>query len=102
MTHRDGFPGFSARNVRCRDAGHRKTDMTQTESPGKPPFWSSARPVGGRRKVSTMHRIDSDFSPTRRGAQTISMGYYQCSLVAIRAPYLPRYLLESGASCPRP
>ncbi len=81
MTHRDGLPGFSARNVRGGDAGHRKADVTQTESPGKPPSRSSQRPVGGRRKVSTMPRIDSDFSPARRNAERISMGHYLCSLV---------------------
>ncbi len=81
MTYRDGSPGLSARKVRRRDAGHRKADMTPTESPGKPPFRSSQRPVGGRRKALTMHRIDGDFSPARRDAERISMGHYQCSLV---------------------
>ncbi len=81
MTHGDGFPGFSARSVRRGDAVHRKPDATLSESPGKPPFRSSPRPVGGRRQASTMPRIASGPSPTRRDAMTISMGHYQCPLV---------------------
>ena len=81
MTHRDGFPGFSARSVRRGDAVHRKADATTSESPGRPPFRSSLRPVGGRRQASTMPRIASGVSPTRWDAVTISMGHYWCSLV---------------------
>ena len=76
MTHRDGFPGFSARSVRRSDAPHRKPGATTSESPGKPPFRSSLRPVGGRRQASTMSRIASGLSPTRRDAMTISMSHY--------------------------
>jgi hypothetical protein len=81
MTHRDGFPRFSARTVRCRDAGHRKTDATQSESRGKPPFRSRMQPVGGRRKTLPMRGIAFGSSPNQRTADAISMGHYQCSLV---------------------
>ncbi len=36
MTHRDGFPRFSARSAWCGDAGHRKPWGTPSESLGKP------------------------------------------------------------------
>ncbi len=81
MTHRDGLPGFSARSVGCGDAGHHKARATPSESPGKAPFRSYARPVGGRRKVLTMGHIARNFPPTRRTAHAISMGHYQRSLV---------------------
>ncbi len=85
MTRRDGFPRFSARSARRGDAGHREACATLSaplaESLGKPPFRSPVRPVGGRRKVLTMHRIDCDFPPARRVAWTIPMGYYHRSLV---------------------
>ncbi len=81
MTHRDDLPRFSARKARRRDAGHRKACMTLSESLGKSPFRSLQRPVGWRRAVSTMHRIASDVSPTRRNAEVISMSHYQRSLV---------------------
>jgi hypothetical protein len=77
MTHRDGLPRFSARSVRCRDAGHRKACATLPESLGKPPFRSRMRPVGGRRAALTMHRIACGIPPTRRAAYAISMGYDQ-------------------------
>jgi len=84
-THRDGLPGLSVRSVRRGDAGHRETCATQglggAESPGKPPFRSRMRPVGGRRKVLTMHRIACNFPPARRVAYAISMGLHQRSLV---------------------
>ena len=80
-THRDGFPRFSALSVRRGDAGHRKACATTSESLGKPPFRSSMRPVGGRRKALTMRRIASGFPPTRRTAWTIPMGLYHRSLV---------------------
>jgi len=80
-THRDGLPGLSARSVRRGDAGHREACATQglggAESPGKPPFRSDMRPVGGRRKVLTMHH----FPPARRVAYAISLGFQQRSLV---------------------
>ncbi len=38
MTHRDGFPRFSARSVRRGDAGHREACATPSESLGKPPL----------------------------------------------------------------
>ncbi len=100
MTHRDGLPhasrlGFSARSVRRGDAGHGEPRAPSTshgpsapgaESPGlralgKPPFRSSVRPIGGRRKVLTMPRIACDLPPTRRAAWTIPMGHYHRSLV---------------------
>ncbi len=85
MTHRDGFPRFSARSAWRGDAGHRKPCGTPSESLGKPPFRSrrrtgSGRPWG-RRKALTMSRIAFGFPPTRRIACTISMGHYQRSLV---------------------
>ena len=81
MTNRDGLPRFSARSARSGDAGHREACATLSEILGKPPFRSTLRPVGGRRKVLTMHRIARDFPPTREAAHAISMGYYQRSLV---------------------
>ena len=81
MTHRDVFPGFSARSVRRTDAGHRKASATLPESPGKPPFRSRMRPVGGRRNALPMHHIACGLPPTRRTAYAISMGHYQRSLV---------------------
>ena len=63
MTHRDGLPRFSARSVRRGDAGHHELCATLSESLGKPPFRSSIRPVGGRRKALTMPRIASFLLP---------------------------------------
>ena len=67
-THRDGFPRLSARSVRRGDAGHRKACATTSESLAKPPFRSSMRPVGGRRKALTMqtHRQRLPSYPTDR------------------------------------
>ncbi len=85
MTHRDGFPRFSARSAWCGDARHRKPCGTPSESLGKPPFRSRGRTAGGRRKALTMPRIARGFPPTRpmarRIARAISMGHYQRSLV---------------------
>ncbi len=84
MTHRDGLPRFSARSVRCGDAGHRKACATPSERVGKPPVRSRMRPVGGRRKVLTMHRIACNFPPARRAAYAISLSHDQRSLVLWR------------------
>ncbi len=81
MTHRDGLPRFSARSVRRGDAGPREARARLSDSLGKPPFRSSMRPVGGRRKALTRHHIAGDFPPTRRAAWTIPMGHYNRSLV---------------------
>ncbi len=90
MTHRDGFPRFSARSAWRGDAGHRKPCAPSqshgpSESLGKPPFRSGRRTAGGRRQASTMSRRTHGFPPThplaRRIACTISMGHYQRSLV---------------------
>ncbi len=81
MTHRDGLPRFSARSVRRGDAGHREACATLSASLGKPPFRSSMRPVGGRRKALTMPHNACGFPPTRRAAWTIPMGHYHRSLV---------------------
>ncbi len=85
MTHGDGLPRFSARSVRRGDAGHREACATPSESPGKPPFRSRRRPVGGRRKALTMRCIAGGFPSTRpmarRIACPISMGHYQGPLV---------------------
>jgi len=80
-THRDGFARFSARSVRCGDAGHREACATLPESLAKPPFGSRMRLVGGRRNGLTMPRIAGAAPPTRRAAYAISMSLYQCSLV---------------------
>ncbi len=94
MTHRDGFPRFSARSAWCSDAGHRKPcapseSFGPSESLGKPPSRSrmrtgSGRPWG-RRKALTMSRRTRGFPPARplarRIACPISMGHYQRSLV---------------------
>ncbi len=77
MTHRDGFPRFSARSVRCGDAVHREACATLSESLGRPPFRSRIRTIGGRRNVLPMIDIACDISPTRRTVFTISMGHYQ-------------------------
>ncbi len=68
MAHRDGLPRFSARSVRRGDAGHREARATLSESLGKPPFRSSMRPGGGRRKAVTMprHRLRLPSYPTGR------------------------------------
>ena len=81
MTHPDGFPRLSVRSGRRRDAGHRKTITTRSESRGKPPFRSRKQPVGGRRKPLTMRRIACGFPPTRQAVFTISMDHDQRSLV---------------------
>ncbi len=60
---------------------HRKSCATPSESLGKPPLRSRMRPVGGRRKVLTMHRIAGTFPPTRRVAYAISMSHDQRPLV---------------------
>ena len=53
MTHRDGFPRFSARSAWRGEAGHRKPcapfkSIVPSESLGKPPFRSVGRTAGGR------------------------------------------------------
>ncbi len=70
MTHRDGFPRLSARSAWRGDAGHREPCAPSkshgpSESLGKPPFRSSRRTAGGRRKALTMSRIACGFPPTR-------------------------------------
>ena len=88
MTHRDGFPWFSARRAGRGDAGHRKTaapskGLATSQSHGKPP--SRSRPLipGGRQEALTMLRRTRGFPATRpiarRTACTISMGHYQRS-----------------------
>ena len=81
MTDRDALPRFSARSVGCVDAGHHKARATPSESLGKAPFRSHARPLGERRKVLTMDHIGCNFPPTRETEHAISMGHYQRSLV---------------------
>ena len=86
MTHRDGFPRFSARSAWRGGAGHREPRGKPSESPrpqdsGKPPFWSRGRTAGGRRQALTMPRIACGLPPTRRIARAISMGQYQGPLV---------------------
>ncbi len=81
MTHRDGFPRFSARSARGGDAGHRKVRATPSESLGKPPFRSRGRTAGGHRKALPMSHIARGVPPTRRIAHAIFMGHYRRSLV---------------------
>ncbi len=81
MTHRDGFPRFSARSARRGDAGHRKARATPSESLGKLPFRSHGRTAGGRRKALPMSHIARGFPPTRRIAHAISMSHYYHPLV---------------------
>ena len=38
-THRDVFPGLSARSLARSDAGHRKGRATLSESPGRASLW---------------------------------------------------------------
>ncbi len=68
MTHRGGLPRFSARSVRCGDAGHRKACATPSASLGKPPFRSRRRPVGGASKSfdDAPHRLQRFSYPTSR------------------------------------
>ncbi len=85
MTHRDGFPRFSARSVWRGGAGHREPHGT-LPAPGpenleKPPFRSRGRTAGVRREALTMPRIACGPPPARRIARAISMGHYQRSLV---------------------
>ncbi len=87
MTHRDGFPRFSARSAWRGGAGHRKPRGTLSENPSleawvKTPFRSPGRTAGVRREALTMPRIAFAPPPTRRIAQAISMGHYQRSLVS--------------------
>ena len=96
MTHRDGLPRFSARSAQRGDAGHRETSATLSESLGKPPFRSSMRPVGGRRKALTMHHSARGFPPTRRAAWTIPIGHYHRSLVLDRLDEAGHDLFAAG------
>ena len=82
MTHGDGLPRFSARSVRCGDAGHREACATLPESLGRPPFRSRMQPAGGRRNGLPMPRIAGAVPPTRWVACAISIGHYQRSLVS--------------------
>ena len=77
MTHRDGFPRFSARSAWRGDAGHREPQATPPESLGQPPFRSPGRTAGGRREALTMPRIACGPPSARRIAHAISMGHYQ-------------------------
>ncbi len=85
MTHRDGFPRFSARSAWRGDAGHREPRATLPapgpESRGKPPFRSRGRTAGVRRAALTMPRIARGSPPARRIAHAISMGHFYGSLV---------------------
>ena len=82
-THGDGFPWFSARRGRCRDAVHRKSCATTSEGLGKPPFRSLPRAAGERRKASTIRCIARGFPLTQRSAETISMGFCHRNLVIV-------------------
>ncbi len=90
MTHRDGLPGFSVSGLhqlncthttalrgfrlgarRALGCVHHKRRATTSGSLGKPPFRSRMRPVGGRRKVLTMHRIACASPPTEETGKAI-------------------------------
>ena len=84
MTHRDGFPRFSARSAWRSDAAHRQPRATPSENLGKPPSVARAnRRV--RREALPMTHIARGSPPARplgrRIARAISMGHYQRSLV---------------------
>ncbi len=81
MAHRDGLPRFSARSVRCGDAGHREAWATPSESLGKPPFRSRRRPVGGVEMFGRRTASPAPYPPTRRAAYAISMSHDQRSLL---------------------
>ncbi len=130
MTHRDGFPRFSARSAWRGDVGHREPCAPSqshgpSESLGKPPPVARAnrqgRP-GGRRQALTMPRIACGFPPARplarriargfpatrplarRIACPISMGHYQRSLVSTAATSSSRTALPrslNGVNSPR-
>ncbi len=79
MTHRDGFPRFSARSAWRGDAGHREPCGTPPESPrpqdlGKPPCRSRGRTAGVRREALPLSHIACGSPPARRIAHAISMG----------------------------
>ena len=111
-TLRDGLAWFSARSARRSDAVHRELCATLPESRpasspatilsagppiDRPPSGSRMRPVGGRRNVLTMHRIDCDDSPTRRAAYAISKGHYQGPWVFIWRNYALLHPEAEGA-----
>ena len=73
MTHRDGFPRFSARSAWRGDAVHRKPRATPSESLGKPPFRSRGRTAGGRRQALTMPRIARGLPAERHGIEVIDL-----------------------------
>jgi hypothetical protein len=93
MTHRDGFPRFSARSRMVRRCGASQA-MRDAVRPLAESPWEAAVPVAqanrqrasrcGRRKALTMSRRTRGFPPTRplarRIACAISMGHYQRSL----------------------
>ncbi len=81
MTHRDGFPRFSARSAWRGGAGPREPRGTLPENLEKPPFRSRGRTAGVRREALTRPRIARGPPPARRIAHAISMGHYQRSLV---------------------
>ena len=102
MTHRDGFPRFSARSVRCGDAVHLEACATLPESLGKLPFGSRMRPVGGRRNGLTMHTASTaplllPEGPHTRSPWVISNAHWYYSLVGARDGGPPRGSSGSGA-----
>ncbi len=80
MTHRDGFPRFSARSAWRGGAGHREprapsTSIGPPEILGKPPSVARAN-RRGRREALPMSHIACGSPPVRRIARAISMGQY--------------------------
>ncbi len=77
MTHRDGLPRFSARSVRCGDAGHRKAWATPSESLGKPPFRLRRRLVGEEERCRRCGASSKLFDALRRAAYATGTAAYQ-------------------------
>ncbi len=84
MTHRDGFPRFSARSAWRGDAGHREPCVTRSESLGKPPPVAQAN----RRRASESladdpHRLrlpsyPADRLPDLYGSLSTLLGIKHC------------------------
>ncbi len=67
MTHRDGFPRFSARSAWRSDAGHRKPCATPSESLGKPPPVAQAnRRRASENLADVPHRVRLSSYPADR------------------------------------
>lgn len=86
MTHRDDFPELSARRARRRDAGHRKSRSTMSDSSGKPPYRSLLGRFApsmrrGRQQALTLSGTACGLLPTRTFPEAIPRGHYYRPLV---------------------